>query len=129
MKYKIVTIILTILFIGVVFAEYLGGRLVHFTDRFYVETDYWGKIDCFQFPCLNGTCLYCLNGNYRSGLVYMQESSNSKTMGKTFDAINISSNLISCNYTHLIPGSKNESVVQIVYSSDQENNNTEVFFE
>jgi len=29
----------------------------------------------------------------------------------------------------LIPGSKNESVVQIVYSSDQENNNTEVFFE
>jgi hypothetical protein len=61
---------------SIVFAEYLGGRLVPFIDRFYVQTDYWGKIDCFQFECMNGSCLFCLNGNYRSGLVYVENIKN-----------------------------------------------------
>ncbi|MFA5406689.1 MAG: hypothetical protein WC307_05020 [Candidatus Nanoarchaeia archaeon] len=68
---KTLTLLSVCVLFSVVFAAYLGGRLMPLIDRFYVETDYWGKIDCFEFECMNGSCLFCLNGVYRSGLVYV----------------------------------------------------------
>jgi hypothetical protein len=67
-KLTLLLIIITACSIG--FAAYMGGRQVFFADQFYIDLGPRGFLDCFEFSCLNGECLYCMNGIYRSGLIY-----------------------------------------------------------
>jgi hypothetical protein len=63
------------LFVGIAFAGYLGGRLVASTDMFYIETPFWGKIQCMDFEHLNGTNTFCWNG-YGASMVRIENKIN-----------------------------------------------------
>ncbi|MFA5407131.1 MAG: hypothetical protein WC307_07265 [Candidatus Nanoarchaeia archaeon] len=69
---KLLLILFVLLTISISFCAYLGGRQVFLTDQFYINLpDSRGIIDCFEFNCLNGTCLLCSYGVNRAGLVYV----------------------------------------------------------
>ena len=98
-------LLLVLLFLSIGFSAYLGGRQVFLTDNFYVETEHKGFIDCFEFVCLNGSCLFCSNSRGGSGLVYVEESLKWEGQDSALikiDTPNVGSSPTSSNYYHKV---------------------------
>ena len=98
-------IFLILLFLGVCYCAYMGGRQEILTDKFFIKTEHKGMIDCFEFNCMNGTCLFCSNSKGGSGLVYMRESSNGghslrRNAQLSKNALNVGTNPTSCNHIY-----------------------------